>query len=152
MGPSAGPVRARADRRPAHPGAGASRRARPQRDAQPDALTPVEQEELPADEPVDDLLAGIGWPSDVAGCALVHEVLVLPPSVEAAAPTEGDVAAWAAAHPERREVRMVVGVLRDGSRASLLRVRATDAESDDLLGGADLVPRLAEALLATLQD
>ncbi|MDP9497735.1 MAG: hypothetical protein M3P46_08770, partial [Actinomycetota bacterium] len=54
----------------------------------------------------------------------------------------------AARRPDAREVRMVVGVVRDGSRASVLRLRGT--EQDDLLTGPDLAPALAEALLATL--
>jgi hypothetical protein len=121
----------------------------------PDALTPVEQEELAADRPLDEVLAGIAWPPEVAGCALVNEVLVLPPAVEDEAPDGGDseaAAEWAASHPMRREVRMVVAVLRDGSRESLLRVRAIDGTDDDIVGGADLVPGLADALAATLVD
>lgn len=116
------------------------------------SLTPVEQESL-GNTPLDEALAGIAWPVDVLGCALAHEVLVLPPSAELAGPPE-DAAGWAAAHPERREVRMVVGVLRDGSQASALRVRAAGADPtaiDDVLVGPDLAPNLAEALLETLR-
>jgi hypothetical protein len=48
---------------------------------------------------------------------------------------------------------MLVGVLRDGSRASILRVRSTTTdEPDDVVTGADLAPRLADALAATLLD
>ena len=116
------------------------------------SLTPVEQEGL-SQGPLDDVLAGIAWPGEVLGCALVHEVVVLPPEVEHAAPPEGEaVAAWAAAHPARRDVRLAVGVLRDGSRACALRLRAgtESAADDDVLSGPDLAPRLADALLATL--
>jgi hypothetical protein len=121
----------------------------------PDSLTPVEQDELDVTQPLDEVLAGIAWPAEVAGCALVNEVLILPPGVEDEAPNGGDsdaAAEWAAAHPLRREVRMIVGVLRDGSRESLLRVRAINGADDDVVGGEDLVPQLADALAATLED
>lgn len=115
----------------------------------PADLTPVEQESL-GDAPLDEALARIEWPSEVAGCALVHEVLVLPPSA-GDAPTEADAVRWASGHPERREVRMVVAVLRDGSRASLLRIRPTAVDAEpQLVPAPDLAPNLAAALLATL--
>jgi hypothetical protein len=79
-------------------------------------------------------------------------VLTLPPSVEADLPADGDAVAWAATHPLRREVRMLVGVLRDGARSATLRVRSTTDESDDVVTGADLVPLLADALAATLLE
>ena len=109
-----------------------------------DALTPVEQGELP-DKPLDELLAGIAWPESVDGCVVVQEIVVLPPSVEAE--LDGDeldrddsdseaAATRAAQHPERREARLVAGVLRDGSDATLMRLRAQDPTgSDDLLTG-----------------
>jgi len=117
-------------------------------------LTPVEQESLPSGQSLDESLAGIGWPDEVLGCALAHEVLALPPSAEAEIPdADVDPISWAAAHPQRREVRMLVGVLRDGSRASILRVRATtNDEPDDVVSGDELAPRLADALAATLAD
>jgi hypothetical protein len=46
---------------------------------------------------------------------------------------------------------MVVAVLRDGSRASALRMRAHDDETS-VLTGENLVPGLADALSATLSD
>ncbi len=117
-----------------------------------DALTAVEQDSLPAGTPLDEWLASIGWPAEVAGCALAQEVLTLPPSVEADLPADVDAVAWASTHPLRREVRMLVGVLRSGARTAALRVRSTTDESDDLLTGADLVPLLADALAATLVE
>jgi hypothetical protein len=120
-------------------------------DAAPDALTPVEQEELPTDAPLDEWLAGISWPPEVIGCVLAQEVLALPPSVEADLPPSTDAVQWANTHPLRREVRMVVGVLRNGSRQCSLRVRGTNAD-DDVVTGPDLVPLLAEALADTLTD
>ncbi|MGH8889741.1 MAG: PPA1309 family protein [Acidothermaceae bacterium] len=122
--------------------------------ANADALTPVEQESLPDDEPLDEWLAGIGWPAEVLGCVLAQEVLTLPPSVEADVPTgpDADPVQWAATHPLRHEVRMLVGVLRDGSRWSILRIRGKADADDDLVKGNELVPLLADALAATLAD
>jgi hypothetical protein len=118
-------------------------------------LTPVEQESPPAEQPLDEWLAGIAWPDEVAGCALAQEVVTLPPSVEAEMPPEhesADAVQWAINHPKRRDVRMLVGVLRDGSRGSILRVRGIDEAPDDIVTGDELVPRLADALAATLED
>ena len=114
-----------------------------------DALTPVEQDGLP-DEPLDDLLAGIAWPAAVEGCAISQEIVILPPSAEAEL-TDDHLAARASSHPERREARLVVAVLRDGDSAALLRLRDADG-ADDLLTGPDLAPNLVAALLATFAD
>jgi hypothetical protein len=115
--------------------------------AVPGSLTPIAQEPL-ADEPLDEALAGIVFGPEVLGVVLAHEVLVLPPSAEASAerldPNE------VADHPDAREVRMVVGVVRDGSRECVLRLRGAGDEADELLSGPDLAPALADALLATL--
>jgi hypothetical protein len=140
-------------------------------DAAAGALTPIEQEELPPNAATDlaRALATIAWPDEVVGCALAHEALVLPPAAEAeldALPPETDAAAFAAHHPDRREVRLVVGVLRDGSRASCLRLRPKpdaaagrvelDAETRttgvfeaELVEAPDLAPGVSAALLAT---
>ena len=112
-----------------------------------DALTPVEQDALP-DGPLDESLAQVAWPAEVAGCALVQEVVMLPPEAEQAMPRHADVVDWAGTHPERREARLAVAVLRDGSRACTLRLRG--AEEEELLVGPDLAPSLADALVATL--
>ncbi|MGW4819689.1 PPA1309 family protein [Streptomyces sp. NPDC004227] len=117
-------------------------------------LTPVEQDEVPADRPLDEFLATIAWPDAVAGCALTVERLMLPPSAEAQVPQGLDgpkLAKWVAGHPERQEVRMTVAVLRDGARESALRLREKDSATE-VLTGADLVPGLAEALDATFED
>jgi hypothetical protein len=114
-------------------------------------LTPVEQDEL-GDEPLDDLLARILWPEDVVGAALVVERLMLPPSAEAAvADLDGDAAAQGVAeHPEREEVRIAVGVLRDGERECVIRLRSHD-DDRSVLSGADLVPNLTAALATTFE-
>jgi hypothetical protein len=116
--------------------------------------TSIEQEGFPGGQELDDALAGIGWPSTVDGAALVIERVMLPPEAEAELPEAGsgvDLDAWAAAHPLRQEVRIAVGVLRDGSRDCALRLRSRDAD-DEVLSGPELVPALADALAETLKD
>lgn len=124
------------------------------RDAPIDTLTPIEQEEVPENVAIDEFLASIAWPDAVLGCALVVERLMLPPSAEATMPAVGsdrEIHEWVASHPQRQEVRLAVGVLRDGSRESAVRLRDKDDDSE-VLSGADLVPGLAEALLATFGE
>ncbi len=120
--------------------------------ADDESLTPVEQEPPAPGQPLDDWLARIGWSPDVAGCALAQEVFALPPSAESELPGDVDPIEWVASHPQRREVRMVVGVLRGGPRTSILRVRGTGDTPDDVISGEHLVPRLADALAATFAD
>lgn len=112
-------------------------------------FTPIEQDELP-DAPLDDVLAQVGWPEAVAGCALSQEIVFLPPDADGALPDDHTAMEVAAAHPDRREGRLVVAVLRDGSSASLLRVRGLDGGMEELLTGPDLAPNLVAALLETL--
>lgn len=111
-----------------------------------DALTPIEQENLP-EGPLDETLAQIAWPDSVAGCALSQEIVLLPPAAQDGL---GDDPVAAVSHPDRREARLVVAVLRDRTSAAVLRLRGTDGNDDDLLTGPDLAPNLVEALLATL--
>jgi hypothetical protein len=118
--------------------------------ARPGSLTPIAQEPL-ADGPLDEALARIVFGPQVLGVVLAHEVVVLPPDAEEAVGTESDPVAAASAHPARREVRMAVGVLRDGRREAVLRLRGGGGEDDERVTGTDLVPGLAEALLATLE-
>lgn len=122
------------------------------------SLTPVEQDELPSDTPLDEFLATIAWPTPVIGCAMTVERLMLPPSAESSVPeelqqegAEEQLSEWVAEHPERQEVRMTVAVLRDGTRESAVRLREKDATTE-VLTGAGLVPGLADALAATFDD
>lgn len=118
----------------------------------PGQVTAVEQEQLPAAGSLEELLGQISWPAEVAGAALVVERVVLPPDGERdMPPDERDALAWLARHPQREEVRIAVGVLRDGTRECALRLRSHDAD-DDVLTGAALVPALADAVAATLTD
>lgn len=117
------------------------------------ALVPVAQDELPSAD-LATALAGIMWPEVVHGCALAQEILVLPPEAESSLPSgpdaaEDEVRRAAAEHPQRQEARLVAAVLRDGSRACVLRLRG---ENGELVQSTDLAPNLTEALLATLGD
>jgi hypothetical protein len=117
----------------------------------PESLTPIEQEQLDHDRPLDEVLATTMWPAEVAGAALVLERLVLPPSAEHVL-DETDAAALedaAATHPDREDVRMAVVVTRDGQRVCAVRLRSHDVD-DEVLVGENVVPRLADALAATL--
>jgi len=115
----------------------------------PSSLTPIAQDPL-GDGPLDEQLASLVFGADVLGVVLAHEVLVLPPSAEAALIV--DPAAVAADHPERREVRMVVGVARGGNTSCVLRLRGDGEQADERVTGPDLAPALSAALLATLED
>lgn len=114
-------------------------------------LTPIEQEDL-GDEPLDELLARIVWPEEVIGCAVVVERLMLPPSAEGeVADLDGaEAAERVAEHPDREEVRIAVGVLRDGDRECAIRLRSHD-DDRSVMSGSELVPLLADALAATLE-
>lgn len=111
-------------------------------------LTPIAQDSLP-DGDLGTALAGIMWPDAVRGCALVQEIVVLPPDAEAEMNASGEdedkLRQLAAEHPQRQEARLVAAVLRDGGEACVMRLR----DHDDLLKGPDLAPNLTAALHAT---
>ncbi|MFI2754771.1 PPA1309 family protein [Cellulomonas sp. P22] len=113
-------------------------------------LTSVEQEGLPAAQDLEELLGAITWPPTVDGTAVTVERVVLPPAAEEGMPTDPDEAlAYLMNHPDRQDVRIAVGVLRDGSTWCAVRTRAHD--TDDAVGeGPDVVPGLVEALRSTL--
>ncbi|MFT3900711.1 MAG: PPA1309 family protein [Gordonia sp. (in: high G+C Gram-positive bacteria)] len=134
-------------------------------------LSPIAQEQLPlSDDPttVDDelehVLGTTRWPEAVAGCALVQEIIVLPPQAEGdlddafepllADPDAAEAAAREAAqaHPDQKEARLIAGVLRDGRRLALLQLRDDEDEDGriELLSHPDLAPGLLDALEATL--
>lgn len=120
-------------------------------DAPEGSYTPVLQEELAQENPLDEFLGTIAWPDSVSGCALAVERTMLPPDVEQDLPPDMDeeaLARWVAEHPARQEVRITVAVLRDGGQESALRLRHQDSERS-VLTGQNLVPGLAEALHAT---
>ena len=124
--------------------------------ADPGHLTSVEQDGLPEVADLDELLGQLAWPEGVDGAALVVERILVPPDAEAevraAHPADdGARAAALAAHPLAEDVRIAVGVLRDGSHECAVRSRSKDSDGE-VATGADLVPGLVGALQATLQD
>lgn len=105
-------------------------------------ITAVEQDELPQADSLEDLLAQIAWPEAVDGCAIAVERVIV----------EGDDGAVigpeeALTDPRRRDVRLAVGVLRDGVSWCAVRLKGFD----ELVESADAVPDLIEALRLTLQ-
>ncbi|MGL4306741.1 MAG: PPA1309 family protein [Mycobacteriaceae bacterium] len=134
-------------------------------------LTPVEQEPLPADmgngsPELDEFLATTSWPEAVAGCALIQEIVVLPPDAESdldevfapllADPHAADAAARQAAisHPDRKNARLIAAVLRTGESLCLLQLEpAPGVEAPiELLHYEELAPDLIHALHATLDS
>ena len=118
----------------------------------PQALTMIEQENLPAAADLEDLLAQIAWPSTVDGTALVVERVVLPAEAEqeaAASQDSQERRGFMSERPDREDVRMVVGVLRTGESWCAVRSRSRDS-SDQVMNGETLVPGLVEALSSTL--
>ena len=115
-------------------------------------FTPVEQEDLPADRPLEHLLHEILWPPQVAGCAAVMERVLLPDSVEKQLPDDEDeLAEVVSDHPLREDVRVAAAVTRDGRGHCAVRLRANDHD-DAVMDGADLVPGLLTLLDRTLED
>ncbi len=115
---------------------------------EPATLTAIEQDHFAATDDLFADLAQVSWPATVDGCALAVERMFLPAGAEADLPDDPQAAAEVVAgHPRRQEVRVVVGVDRAGRRHGVARLRS---EPDELLGGTDLVPGLAEVLAHTL--
>ena len=116
------------------------------------SLTPIEQDQLSPDRPLESVLESIVWPPEVAGAAAVVERLVLPPDADALIPEDREKAEeFAREHPLRQEVRIVAGATRAGSTYCALRLRAHD-DDQSVVGGADLVPGLLALLTATLEE
>jgi hypothetical protein len=116
------------------------------------SLTPVEQDDVPLDKPLESVLEQIMWPAEVFGCAAVVERLVLPPDADAQMPDDPRSAEeYAAEHPDRQEVRIVAGATRDGATYCALRMRAHD-DAFSVLESPDLVPALLELVRSTLEN
>lgn len=118
---------------------------------EPESLSIIEQENLPASTDVEDLLAQLAWPEEVDGVAISMESVTVPAEVEAeaAAMDDADAAlAFLHSHPRRSEVRMVAGVRRSGEGWCALRSRAHDSK-EDVVQGPELMPGLLEGLRAT---
>ena len=115
-------------------------------------LTPIEQEDLPADRPLEQVLHEIVWPPQVVGCAAVMERVVLPQVVEDQLPADDDeLATVASEHPLREDVRIAAAVTRDGRGHCAVRMRAHDHD-DAVMDGPTLVPGLLTLLDRTLED
>jgi hypothetical protein len=116
------------------------------------SLTPIEQDQLAPDQPLEVVLESIVWPPEVAGCAAVVERLVLPPNADQQIPDDrASAEEFAREHPDRQEVRIVAGATRAGATYCALRLRAHD-DDQSVVGGADLVPGLLQLLRATLEE
>lgn len=134
------------------------------------ALTPIQQHSLPEDitggsPALDEFLATTTWPEGVVGCALVQEIVVLPPAAEStlddalvpllADPDAADEAGRLAAHshPERRDARLVAAVLKDGPALTLLQMKPDDDADPfapiELLLHNNLAPNVVHGLYAT---
>jgi hypothetical protein len=119
--------------------------------AAPSEITPVEQEVDHSRRSLEELLEMIAWPPAVVGALAVVERVVLPPEAEDDVPDDPDEAdRYAAAHPQREDVRVAAGVLRSGESHCVIRLRSHDSD-DYLLHGADLAPGLVGALRETLE-
>ncbi|MGB3184784.1 MAG: PPA1309 family protein [Ornithinimicrobium sp.] len=121
-------------------------------DAPTNGYTAVEQEGLPQTSDMESMLARLAWPEDVAGAALAIERIVVPPEAERDLPADPDRATEVlAAHPARKDVRVLVAVNRPGEAICLLRQRAYDTD-DAVARGRDLAPGLVHALAMTFSD
>jgi sulfur carrier protein ThiS len=117
-----------------------------------DALSAIEQDGVPQTSSLEDLLAQLAWPAEVDGVAIAVERLVVPPDAEENLPADPREAADVlTAHPDRRDVRLLVAVLRDGDATCLLRQRDHD-DDDKVAVDPNMAPGLVEALAATLVD
>ncbi|TLW90560.1 hypothetical protein FFT09_19585 [Saccharomonospora piscinae] len=123
-------------------------------------FTPVAQDELPEGD-LAEALGRIAWPEAVHGCALVQEIVILPPDAESELPgVDADAASEqdtqrlrraAADHPRRTEARLAAAVLRDGSASCVMRLRGlAPDDTDEIIESPELAPNLVEALAATL--
>lgn len=118
-------------------------------DTTPGALTAVEQEDLPDPHHLERMLGQLMWPEAVVGAALAVERIIVPPDAERDLPTDPDAALAALAeHPGRKDVRLLVAVLKDGTSTCLLRQRDHDRD-DRVAAGPDIAPGLVQGLLAT---
>ncbi len=111
-------------------------------------LTAVIQEDLPGAD-LEDTLSQLAWPDEVAGAAVCSERVSVPQDVQDAAPEDPvEAVEFFAAHPQRDELRVVAGVLREGDAWCAVRARSHDSD-EQVASGANLVPGLVEALLET---
>src|SRR4029079_13523083 len=97
--------------------------------------TTIEQDGFPQHQELDEMLRVIAWPASVIGAAISTERVMVPPSD--------------AGRQSEHDVRITMGVMRDGTRCTALRLRAHDSD-DAVIIGEDLVSGLGDLLLYTL--
>lgn len=108
-------------------------------------LSAILQESVAGDE-LEELLPKLAWPDSVWGAALTVERVIVPPAVEEAAPEDPDEAlAFISNHPLATDVRLTIGVTREGDSWCAIRTRAFD-DAGNVGTGETLVPSLVEAL------
>lgn len=118
----------------------------------PDGFSAVEQDGMPPSAHLESMLGRLAWPEDVDGVALAVERIVVPPEAERDLPEDPAAATETlAAHPDRKDVRLLAAVLRSGEAVCLLRQREHDRD-DAVAIGTDIAPGLVHALRATLAD
>ncbi len=134
------------------------------------ALTPIQQHNLPEDitggsRALDEFLATTSWPEGVVGCALVQEIVILPPAAEtdlddalipllADRDAADDAARHAAhSHPDRKDGRLIAAVVKDGPSLTLLQMQPEGDEDPfapiELLLYDNLAPGIVHALYTT---
>lgn len=112
-----------------------------------DRLSAIQQDEFDPGEDVVGGLARVAWPDPVVGCALSLVRSFLPPEAEQDVPADPvEAQEWVQNHPQRQDVRAVVGVLRDGTAQSVARL---ESHREDLLSGAEILPGVVLALADT---
>ncbi|WP_432557955.1 PPA1309 family protein [Granulicoccus sp. GXG6511] len=124
----------------------------------PGALSSIEQDDFrsvgagegtaASESALHQVLGRITWPDAVTGCALSLERTFLPAAFEADLPADpAEAERFVAEHPERQDLRLVVGVLRDGAAHCFARLVSNP---EDLLSSPDLAPGVVSVLAATL--
>ena len=115
----------------------------------PDALSSIEQDDFRDGDDLATTLGHIAWSDKVAGCALSLERTFLPAGFEGEAPEDpAEAIAFVNSHPQRQDIRIVVGVLRDGTKWGMGRLQKNQ---DGVLADPDLAPGLADALIGTFE-
>ncbi|WP_242491674.1 PPA1309 family protein [Actinomyces minihominis] len=108
-------------------------------------LSAILQDSIPNDE-LEETLPKLAWPETVFGSALTVERIIVPPEVEDEAPEDPEAALeFISSHPARTDVRLTIGVTRDGDSWCAVRARTFD-DPNRVGKGENLVPALVEAL------
>ena len=114
-------------------------------DGTPEHLSAILQDSIPNDE-LEEVLPKLAWPESVFGSALTVERIIVPPSVEDEAPDDPQEALdFISNHPARTDVRLTIGITREGDSWCAVRARTFD-DPERVGKGENLVPALVEAL------